>query len=248
MSILLDVKPFDRGLWLGNSKTQGDNYGSAGPNVPKWHYVLAKAFRAAYANNGVDVGCPVMVTSGVAGDTVGDIITGIAGRCYQWCPDWVVVEVTTNDCSNPTPNATYTTNLSTLLTDIQTPANYPTGKAPRWILFVGPNMIGENWPNGANPFDTTATGIDAKAAIYGPICAGLGVVSWNPRAAVLQWEAANNPGHAGSGLLATALDGGTGKHETTLGSQAMAGWMLNNVFQGVPAGLPQFPLFTLVTS
>lgn len=248
MNIKLDIKSYDRGLWLGDSKTQGDTYGSVSPAptiapVIKWHYYLAQQINDHFISANKPV--PVHITSGVAGDTVGAIVAGLSNRCYQWCPDWVVIEVTTNDITNAIPNATYLTNLNGLLNGIQNPANYHTGRAPRWILFIGPNMIGENWPNGSNLFDTVPTGIDAKAAIYGPTCAALGVVSWNPRAAVLAWETNNNPTHAPSGLLSTALDGPTGKHELQLGAQAMASWIMENKFQGIPAGLPQFPMFTI---
>jgi lysophospholipase L1-like esterase len=248
MSILLDIRQSDRFLWLGDSKTQGDNYGipSDGIQVPKWHVFLAQQITAVFMAKGLPP--PVHITSGVAGDTVGAIVSGIDDRCYQWNPDVVVLEVTTNDVTDAIANATYQANLISLITGIQDPGNYPTGRAPRWILMIGPNFIGEKWPNGANAFDTVPTGIDAKAAIYTAQAAALGFVAWNPRTAALAWETANNPSEFPSGLMTSALDGTTGKHEITLGCNAMASWLLNNTFAGIPAGLPQFPLFAFVTS
>ena len=248
----LPINAFDRILALGNSKTDGTTTTSP-PTTFKWCTRLFERIRAEKFTDGdgFDIGAPSLIQSGVASDTVTAVNAAIATRVTPWSPDAIIVELGTNDVTSGIVLATFQTQVNNLLTTLQNPLTYQNGRAPRWILWVGPNMIGEKFPDGANPFDTSPPAVDVnhtindKTPILAARCAAFSVPFWNPRATVVAWETTYNLGNSGSGLLTTSADGGTGKHEVALGAEAMAGWMLDSSFQGIPAsGLPASPLFS----
>lgn len=240
MSFVCDFRHGDRVLFFGDSKTQ-QNPGD--PNSVKWHWVLGRRIRAKCAQLGIDVS---FISSGLAGDTVASAFGAASTRVYKWAPTGIIIALGTNDASSLTVNATFQTNVINCLTGLQTAANYPNKTAPRWIAWIGVNAIGEKHPDGANAFDVVANGINDHSDILFTQCGAHGVLYWDPREAVVNWETFYNPGNAGSGFLMSTLDGAGGKHEVQLGAQTMSDWIMDGVSGGISAVLPQFPFFTFV--
>ena len=137
---------------------------------------------------------PTWVSSGISGNTAADIEGNVAGRITNYNPTMLILEVGVNDAYQAIANATFTTKYTSIIT--QSRAAIPTLK----IVCVGILCKGEDWPTGANAYDTVATGIDPKNVIIQDIAAANTATYVDVRTPWLAYVTDANTAHAASGF------------------------------------------------
>jgi len=116
----------------------------------------------------------------------GTIAQSIATKVAAFKPDLFIPFLGVNCVQHSVSDGNCTTNHAAILA--QTQAQCPGCQ----IAVPGPLCIQENWPRGANPFDTQ---LDAKDTIIRTTAQAAGAEYIDLRTPMFAFEAANNPGH-----------------------------------------------------
>lgn len=134
----------------------------------------------------------IWFNSGVAGDDCAILVGGagvaanVAARVTAYQPDIVFFFIGVNCVQHSVSDAACLANHAAILAAIQ--AQNPGAQ----IAALGPLCIQENWPDGANPFDTQ---LNAKNAIVASTALAAGATYVDLRAPFFLYESLNNPGH-----------------------------------------------------
>lgn len=156
------------------------------------------------------------INSGVNGNTSANIAAAIASRITNYHPDVVVLFVGLNDCATSVALATYTTNMTSIITT--TKATLPSVR----MMLVGIILDGERWASGpvrfaGNSFDTGPLSIDAYNAVQVSLAATYGCTYVETRAPFATLESQLNTPEPGVSSGVLTLDGihvnGTGQFD-----------------------------------
>lgn len=141
---------------VGDSITQGN--GAIGGAVP-WYGPFVASVNAARiaAGNGHDTGSPVYYPSGNSGDTIAVVTAAVASRVCNYRPNYVVVQLGTNDATSGRTPTQVTNDAAALITAIRACGTVATNG----IIWVGVGLVGDRWPSGANTGDGFDAAIDA---------------------------------------------------------------------------------------
>jgi lysophospholipase L1-like esterase len=171
----------------------GDSITAGLPN--RWYDPLKAACDAFYGNlyGANDPRVPQWFNLGVVSDTVA-LMDARTGQVDNLCPTVLIIQGVINDCSGATANGAFTTSCTSILTKART-------KWPRLRMgWMGPLLWQEDWPSGANPFDTVATGIEAKDAILASLVPTFAAEYINLRSTYTAQMPGLNPGHLQQGI------------------------------------------------
>lgn len=177
----------DRIVVLGDSITAGL------PNP--WWTPLQAACTAFYTNlyGANSPRIPQWFNLGVVADTAALVLARI-GQVHSLCPTLVFNQVVINDCSGATANASFQASYDSIMSQERT--HWPQAR----LVCMGALLWQEDWPSGANPFDTVATGIEAKNDIVRTLAATYGAEYVDMRAQYTKRMPGVNPGHAQQGI------------------------------------------------
>lgn len=138
---------------------------------------------------------PVWINSGGSGNTTGDVIAaGIPARVTNHNPNVLFIELGANDVVLDVANATFEANYTQIIVDSR--AVIPALRIACFSVLCK----GENWPNGANAYDTVPTGITAKNAIIAAVAAAQSCTYVDVRTPLLAELPTLNPGHLDQGF------------------------------------------------
>lgn len=210
------VVPFPKNarvVLLGDSITEGNS--TAGGAVP-YHGPLAAMINARYMalGNGTDTGSPIYYPSGTNGDAIATMTAAVATRVCQYRANVVIIEAGTNDATNARTGAQVLADASALIVAVKACSPAPTA-----IYWVGPNIVGDRWPSGANAaFDAS---LDTVVTNIKTACANDGTVQYfDIRAAYFAVAPTLNAGNTSgaSGICVDVAADGSIKHPTPLGA------------------------------
>lgn len=142
------------------------------------------------------------------GAKVGDyaaIIATTLAPCIARRTTVYIVELGINDATAAVPAATFAAQVATVRDAIVAAPFF------RMLIWVGPWSAGENWPDGANPWDTSLDGISDKDAQLSTLMAATPncyFISWR-QLRINTVNATTNPTHATTGIYT-----GDGTHPT----------------------------------
>jgi lysophospholipase L1-like esterase len=123
-----------------------------------------------------------------------------------------VVQLGTNDVAALVPAATFATQVNTVVSAIRAAPFF------KLLIWIGPGFTFENWPDGANAFDTVLDGIRDKdtqlAAAMAALPSDCAFVSWRT-CRINALNATTNPTHATTGIYTS-----DGTHPTSAPTSA----------------------------
>jgi lysophospholipase L1-like esterase len=217
------VVPFPKSarvVRLGDSITAGDNTvgGAVAYDGP-----LIASINAHYiaAGNGTDAGSPIYYPSGTNGDAIATMTAAVATRVCKYRANVVIIEAGTNDASNARTGAQILADAAALIAAVRA-----CNPAPTAIYWVGPAVIGDRWPSGANTGFGFDANLDTAAANIKTACTNDGAVQYiDLRAAYMAAGPTLNPTNVsgGSGLFVDTVADGSLKHPTAAGGTWMSG-------------------------
>lgn len=183
-------------VMLGDSNTKGFQSGVGDNPAFRWWLDWEDAVTAAF--NAASQTPPTFVNSGVTGANAQFLqqAPNFANLVTNHDPDHVVLMVGTNDVTQNVQEAAFRGFVASILSQ-----SWSFNANMKFHLVDSVFRNGENWPNGTQgASDVSMDALNFQMASLAYANPGR-CEYWQLRSQCWAWEAANNPGHAASGLL-----------------------------------------------